>query len=448
MALLCAALALRLLLAPVLGFASDTQYYVNWGGSFLRFHWDVYARDPTVVYPPLTVYLFALMDFLAVHGAYLFGHSGNLSAITGSSPLVAFMRLPFIAADLATIGLIYTVARRVVSQRSALPAAGIYAFLPAILLDGTLWAQTDGIVTLGLLVAVVFALRRQGAWAGVAIALTMLIKPQPIIYLPLILLYLWRWFGWRAAARCVVGALVAAVIVCLPFLLPPQPQILDFAHNLLAFLRHEGSASFSAYNLWWLLGVQHVGAFLPYFGPLSISLVGDLLFALALAVGALGIMRSKSPYVFFAACGLAALASFDVMVAQHERYIHPAIALFLLAGLTQRKYLAAFAVLSCTMFLNVALIIIWNAGYTHSTFDVTRLARFYNSHPQLGISIAAIDVATLIFVVTTYLRDVGMREHRTLAREPYPPGGVRSVAAALAKLPQAGTPEPARNRMQ
>ncbi|MGH2485662.1 MAG: hypothetical protein ACRDHE_06595 [Ktedonobacterales bacterium] len=48
---------------------------------------------------------------------------------------------------------------------------------------------------LPLLLALVFAQRRRGVWAGIALPLAALFKPTVLIFAPLMLVSLWRWAG-------------------------------------------------------------------------------------------------------------------------------------------------------------------------------------------------------------------------------------------------------------
>ena len=226
-ALLVLALLLRLLLAPVRGFGGDLQAFVDWGVWFDRHPLQVYssspAKSPT---PPLTIYFFGV-----VVGAYsllqhmLLGHPAPRFLLDQSSAFIAFVRLPLIAADLSTVAPLYAIGRRFASERRALLLAALYAFAPAILLDGTLWGQMDGVMALLLLIALVLVVRQRALWGGVVFGLDLMVKPQPMCLLPLILIiFLLRWVGWRSVVRFLGAMAGACVVICLPYLLPPHPQ--------------------------------------------------------------------------------------------------------------------------------------------------------------------------------------------------------------------------------
>ncbi|HKV82920.1 MAG TPA: glycosyltransferase 87 family protein, partial [Ktedonobacterales bacterium] len=304
--------------------------------------------------------------------------------------------LPFILSDLITICLLYVVARRVVGARLALLAVGVYAFLPAMSLDGNVWPQSDGVMTLGILVTALLALRGRAGWAGAVMAATLLIKPQPMVFAPLLLVYLWRWYGRRATMRAGFGLVGTGTLICLPLLLPPHPDILSFVANLRAFMATQPMASPSAYNLWWLLGIQRTAAGAPWLGPLSISLVGLALFTGVLLVAAVCLWRDRSPQTLFVVWAVVGLAAFDLMSGQHERYVYPCVALLLLAGLYQRRYWFLSALISFTMFINHALVILWYPRLNHAVLNFTGARDYFAAHPAYSVAISAINVVALV----------------------------------------------------
>ena len=51
-----------------------------------------------------------------------------------------------------------------------------------------------------------------------SLALAVLIKPQPVVFAPLFLLYLWRWAGREQFVRFTMAGLVTTLAVALPVL--------------------------------------------------------------------------------------------------------------------------------------------------------------------------------------------------------------------------------------
>ena len=144
-------------------------------------------------YPPGTPYLFGAMVFLYNHLLLPSNHTA-LDALIGQNGLGPFFaKVPLLLADVAAVALLYWQARKRHSERFALLVAASWAFSPALLYNGAIWGQTDGFVALPILIALFALVSERYAVAGASLALAVLIKPQPVIFVPLVLLYLWRW---------------------------------------------------------------------------------------------------------------------------------------------------------------------------------------------------------------------------------------------------------------
>jgi dolichyl-phosphate-mannose-protein mannosyltransferase len=206
LALLAAALLLRLVIAPLVIITGDIAAYGRWGDLALHHFFEVYsvgASNPDWVYwpgyEPLAFYVFGLLEGVYFGAAHLIGlyPSHDVS----SHPLRLLLKLPAICADLGIVCFIYVLARRVMTPTRALLASATYAFTPGILIVTLLWGQTDGFVLLMIALGLYFAYRRQGIWAGIMLALAIGFKPQPAIFVPLGLVYLYRWAGLRRVSR-------------------------------------------------------------------------------------------------------------------------------------------------------------------------------------------------------------------------------------------------------
>jgi uncharacterized membrane protein len=198
-----------------------------------------------------------------------------------------------------------------------------------------------------------------GGRAGLWLALALAVKPQPLIFVPLVLVYLLRWSGWRAAARAAGTIALTSFVLWLPYLLPPlPPQIVYYlAHTNRMFLR-QPAASVSAYNLWWALGLQSRNNDAPAIGPLTLSSIGWALFAACALLALLGIWRRRDLETLFTAAGMLALAFFVLTTMQRERYLFPAIALLLIATVCHRRNLIYFLAVSTTLLLNTVIVLL------------------------------------------------------------------------------------------
>jgi Gpi18-like mannosyltransferase len=345
--LLGVALLARLVLFPIHGFFGDIDAFVAWGHTANAHFWDFYSAEAPLytlpILPPLTIYLLALLTALYLH----FAHAPVFV-------LYFMIKAAVVLADLATVVLIYLLARRAVTPRWAFIAALTYALSPAIVLVGAAWGQLDSLYTLAVLAACILAVRYRSVATGAVFALAITIKPQPTIFAPLILVYVLRSGGWKQGLRTLAGMLGVAFAIWLPYLIPPRFEILTFYRHTTAGLARDPRSSISAYNLWWMLGLQIHNNSTSIVGPLSANVVGELLFAGVLALATAIVWRDTRPARLFGAVALVALAFFVLTTSQRERYLYPALAPLIVAAIYERKYIVAYVVTTITAFLNMA----------------------------------------------------------------------------------------------
>ncbi|MDE3228478.1 MAG: DUF2029 domain-containing protein, partial [Chloroflexota bacterium] len=330
-ALFLSLIAVRLPLMPFQGYFHDIGSYIGWGSTLVSqgfahlydaqtVNLSPSVPDPAINYPPGMPYLFGALVFLYDHTLAL-ATRAPLPALldqNGLGPFVA--KLPLLLADIATTAILYREARHRHSQRFALVAAASYAFSPALLYNGVIWGQTDGLATLPLLVALFAIFAERYTVAGVGMATAVLLKPQPVIFIPLVLLYLWRWTRREDVARFAV-ALVATTLLFLAPMIVPRFQLLRMLHNMSAQSYSPIlNTSLDAFNFWWFIGYGYHplgGAFLG----LPTVRVGEALFAILTLIIGIQIWRHPEPAYLFFGLALEMFSFFMVMGAQRQHYL-------------------------------------------------------------------------------------------------------------------------------
>jgi len=337
----------RLPFLPRLGHAFDQQEYMAWTGA-IQDHGlaEVFDRTKT--------------DYVGYH--YILWAVGRVydgrasEAPVEDKRLRVLLKLPGLVGDLLTAGLVAVVARALVrgreerldgrwrrlGARARLPAAdlagllaaGLFLFHPAVLYAGSYWGQQDSLVAFFMLLAVWLAWRRLPAWAGSALALGVIVKPQPLVVGPLLAWLVWRRSGWTGLAR---GGLAGAAVLLVGhvyFLLTGNGgrvwEIYTFQ------ITQDEHLSFGAYNLWWpferLADTRPETAILSLGG---VSLTYGML-ASALVLALLGLtwvaLRGADEVGVLVATGCWLAGYFLVAAGAHERYALPALA-FLAAAL-------------------------------------------------------------------------------------------------------------------
>lgn len=329
--LLALALAIRLPFMPFQGYYHDLASYVGWGNMLVSLGFDhlytvryvgptLNQADPTINYPPGTPYLFGALVVLYNHTVAFITHTSlpTLVSHDGLGPFIA--KLPLVLADLATTLVLYREARQRHSQRFALLASASFAFSPALLYAGAIWGQTDGLVTLPLLVALFALFSRRYALAGVGMAITVLLKPQPVIFIPLVLLYLWRWTRREDVVRFTV-ALAATVLLALLPVMIPQFQIFDMLGNMRTQSYNTSLViSSDAYNFWWFIGYGYHAMSSAFLGVNSM-LVGEALFGFMALIIGIQIWRHREPAYLLFGLAMEMFSFFLFMGGQHQRYL-------------------------------------------------------------------------------------------------------------------------------
>lgn len=399
-------LLIQLVLAPYVGFWTDLQQYMSWGVELWVHPLHVYAGVSTTAYPPLSIYLFGVTD--ATYGvlAHLLGLASLPTTYYPwtSLPAYAFMwlwlKLPMIASQTLAVWLVYKLARSFSSARLALLAATVYAFNPVTWLDGAVWGQLDAFPVAFLLLGMLLIQSKRPVWAGIVLGAMAMIKPQPVIFVPVCVVYALALLGRRGAFRFVVASGATVAVICAPYVIPPQPELLFMAKH--AMTVPGTGATVDAFNLWYAIRPDLTAA--HQFGPLTTMRIGLILFVLVYVL-ALGLVwRVRSPGAIYLALSLVAFSFFVVTTGQRERYSIQAIAVLVLAAVAIRPVWRAALLVSFTSLVNVLSDVVMYLS-THlpapnAYIGIQKLVLFY---PNYAVIVAWINVEVLAGLVVISL---------------------------------------------
>ncbi len=400
-AVLGLSLLVQLLAAPYQGFAGDLQLYLRWGWVFDTHPLTVYTLSGAN-YPPLTIYIFGGLELVYHAIGHVLGYSDTQLALPlrdQFSVLWFVAKLPIIAANLGASWLIFHLARQATSAKWALLAASAYALAPSMLLDGAVWGQTDGVPVFLILLAIVAIQERRHGYAGVLLGLSIMLKPQPVIFVPIVLVYILVTAGWRDWLKSCLTTIATVVLICSPFLLPPNLQLLVFYHNTVDLFAVVTSF---AYNLWYLIE-GFTGTPLLYnttvIGTLTASTVGLMLFAPIYGLALVLIWRRRSLASVYIALSIAAIGFFELTALQRERYLFQALVFLLLAAVYYRTFVLHFAVASVTVFVNILIVAsIHGVAYAKDPRFMP-LYQFFAQHPQISLLVALLNLELLLGVI-------------------------------------------------
>ena len=433
-AILAAGFVVRLLLLPSLGFHNDIAAFEAWTLTLKdNPPWQFYAKTSFADYSP--GYFIVLWAIAGIYSVL-----GHLHLISTNDPSYFALRLlvkvPALVMDLADAALIYAIVRRYAREAVALGAAALFALNPATIYVSAYWGQIDSVSWGFVLLALWLALRSSDeprkltarlVWAWLAIAFSILIKPQGTLVAVVLLAFAFapldaelRLRRLRATAIGLGVSLLLALGVAALFHASANPVELI----VWLFDRYRiGSAVYpyntvNAFNLYaikqsfWSSDLAALPLSVPFFGAINLGAMWLWGVILVLAASALIVARylqERTDRAFLEAAMLVAFAFFILATRMHERYIYGAFLLaFPLLAFGRRQIWTA-VLLSVTTLLNLIYsfayqtvmethpagvdpVNIWGAG-SHVVAAVNVAMFFLLGYVYLGGSVRVLEIA-------------------------------------------------------
>lgn len=382
------AFVLRIVLSSQsLGFGADIACFSAWADRMVQVGpGQFYSADFFSDYPPLYLYILGFIGLLK-----------KLFGIATYSPVhILLLKFPAILADMGIGAIIYVSGKKHVGIQSALALASLYMFQPVIILNTCLWGQIDSVFVFPLLLMCMF-FERQLLFPGfLCYGLGVLIKPQMIIFTPILLVAVWDYvFHPRFSSQHLFKTIVYGLLTLIIMILLSSPfQLLKVVLQYTDTLSSYPYASVNAYNFWAMLGLNwasqdtlFLGIPCHIWGTLSIIIAAGLSIILGMIF-----VRKNGCYGLMGALLITLVFTFSVRM--HERYLLPVFALLLFSypGLSGQQllsnkpqlsfsakiiYPALFTLLSVVQFYNVGHILYYYdpANYS-STAPILRFTGF------------------------------------------------------------------------
>ncbi|MUT67657.1 phospholipid carrier-dependent glycosyltransferase [Paenibacillus sp. NEAU-GSW1] len=369
--------------AAIPGYINDMNTFIYWGNAVVeKGISNFYNGEMFADYPPGYIYVLHVLALIQ----QLFG--------LDSTSRAAFMlyKLPAIAADLAAAWLIFQTARKKLTVTASFGLAMLYVWNPAVWLDSAAWGQVDSIFTFLLILSILRILDDKIEIGALWFAIAVLVKPQALIFMPVVLLAVWHKRDWTRAA---VGALYGIALffaLALPFFWSNGGigGLINLYKTTLASYPY---ATLNAFNLYTLTGGNWAGIdeawlLIPYraWGAMAIGLA----VVLALVYSLAGKDKSNLSKSFYIASVLITVM-FLFGTKMHERYMFPAILLFVFAYIfsQDRRLLRVLLGYSITFLINVGYVL----QFSEQTVRV----------PTDGIVIVTAIVNLVLFVYLLYI---------------------------------------------
>lgn len=348
------------------GYGFDVYHFLSWA---LR----IAAGGPARTYSPNHLLIHPPGDLYALWAVVL------VSKLIGAGARIA-VESPALMADfwLAVLAFAYA---QVADRRNLAPFAMLAVALnPALLYDTLVWGQNDSLITLVMWLTLAAALASEYELAWGLAALSVLIKPQGLLLLPVLgwwtLLKTDLITGGRAAASA-----LAVFIVCIgPFQIGhPWHWIIDLYLQIISYYRE---TSVNAFNFVALIGglrQQDSGTI----AGVSYLTLGMILTVPSYGFAAYVLWRNQSAKSLFYAAFIALFGCFLFAPRMHERFLYPAVVFAVPLSLESGEMLAVYMGLTVTLVVNLA----------YAKHALESAAVFLEPYDQLAMLCALVNLA-------------------------------------------------------
>ena len=258
------ALLLRLVFAPIV-FHPDVVDTLNWGKSLYTDGFrNFYARDVPDAgppnYPPIYFEIFYVSRYL-YEQSKSFVWNVNLTIHAFPSRLYlwfespngqkTFNKLSAISADLGIAYTIYRLVKKLSDKKAAKYSATLFLILPSSWYISAVWGQTESVFILPFVLALYFFNQKRWVLTSVFYLVSLLIKPQAIVLMPLLVSIYLVLVGVRNIARSVFAGIILVIVTALPFLISLMPMaFVDLYRSNIREI--SGYLTANAFNFWGL----------------------------------------------------------------------------------------------------------------------------------------------------------------------------------------------------
>lgn len=336
------ALVSRLAAAPVIeGHPIDISCFKAWASIAAKNLPGFYNNDMFVDYPPVYIYILFFMAKIA----NLFGFINIQWAYT------LVIKLPPMLADIVTAFFIFKISKGKLSDKWALLLAGIYAFNPVVILNSALWGQVDSFFTMLIAAALLLIVYDKLQWSAVLYSLAILMKPQGIIFLPVLFFELVKRKSIKGFIMPFLYFSISSLLILLPFSFTQHPLWI-FRLFVDTTSGYEG-ASINAFNFFALLGANWKDDSATLF-IFSYNVWGFVFIVLTTLFAWFLYIKGKSRELPLIASIILITGVFVLSSKMHERYLYPAMALSIIAFIfnKDKRLLWFYAGSTVTGFIN------------------------------------------------------------------------------------------------
>ncbi|MCX8069540.1 MAG: glycosyltransferase 87 family protein, partial [Thermodesulfovibrionales bacterium] len=191
------------------GFPVDLITYKAWSDLLVKKGLaEFYYSGHFVDYPPLFMYVFYIVGFIR-----------NTIGISYDSQLfVLLLKTPSIITEALSLILIYKVGKDHEVKISSLYLMLIlFGINPVLIINTCLWGQVDSFLSILICIALILLYKNKVVLSSIIFTLSILTKPQALMYTPIFLLYFFYRKDYREITKAIAFSIFTALIVIIPF---------------------------------------------------------------------------------------------------------------------------------------------------------------------------------------------------------------------------------------
>jgi Gpi18-like mannosyltransferase len=326
------------------GYSGDINLFKNWAMTAANGLSTFYSSARQADYPPLYIYVLGLVGKIA-----------NTTML--NSYYVLLLKIPPITADVITSFIIYKLAKKYLNSVISIFLAAFYIFNPAVFIDSTFWGQVDSFFTLLIFIAIYLLHEKKYAFSSAMFAVSILMKPQGIIFLPILFFELVRQRKIKNFIFSALAALVTILVIIIPFSINQQNPL--WIVNLYTKTISEYPyASVNAFNFFSLIGGNYKSYNTNLF-LVNYHTLGMLFIVITTLIGWFVYIKGNNRKYVSAIALLQIAGVFTFSVGMHERYLFPAVALAVLSYiyLKDKRFMILAIGFSITSYINISTIL-------------------------------------------------------------------------------------------
>lgn len=357
------------------GHPFDSNLYKRWATDAANNLLTVYGSNSSIDYPPVYIYILSIIGKLA-----------NISVFNNYYYL--FLKLPSIITDILSGYFIYKIAYKHLSKEFAILLSAFYIFNPAVLINSSIWGQSDSIFAFIAILSIFFLYKNKLTFSSILFTILVLMKPQGIILLPLLLFELIKRRNIKSIFQCILPALLTALIIILPFSIS-NGGITWIFKLYINTINEYPYASANAFNFFTLIGANMVKDTTPMF-ILDYHTFGMIFIVIITLFSGFIYFKINSKYSVFISGLILVTGVFNFSVGMHERYMFASI------------IISIFAYIYCK---NMRLLIL-SALFTLIVYINTHTVLFdringlgTSSYNLLAIIISILNIVTFLYLV-------------------------------------------------